>query len=873
MGMNFSRYSIRKKLDDINYDDKRAANRLVQTAGTAIVFFAILLAISAFFLVLGAVTGIIENSPDIRDIQPAPSGFASKAYDAKGGEIATLVQSGSNREEASYEEIPEDLINAFVAIEDRRFFEHDGIDIRSISRAVRGVLTGNSQDGGGSTITQQLIKNNVFHGGMETGFALYERKFQEWYIALSLENQPGKEKKEIKKEIITDYLNTINLSNNTLGVKVAAKRYFDKELRDLTLAECTVLASITKNPSRLNPIRHPEDNQERRLRVLENMCDLGMITEKQKKEASKEDVYEEIRKVNERRSVLNTDVYSWFTDELINQCIEAFKEELSMTEAEARDLLYSGGLSIYTTQDPDIQKIVDEEVNDPENYDTAKYSYKWRLSLQHPDGTETHYSERDADRYFEEQDGGYNRLFKTKEACEEKIEEYRKKVIGEGDTVIGETLDFTLEPQVSVVVIDQRTGEVKAVCGGRGEKLYSLTTNRATGTLRQPGSTFKVLTAFAPAIEQNGATLGTVYYDSHYQIGEKEFRNWWSHGQYFGWSNIREGIEFSMNIVAVRCLVETVSPEAGAAFARNMGITSLTDEDVNAALALGGITRGVSTLELTNAFSSIADGGLYKDYKFFTKICDHDGNVLIDRTGTSPKRVMKETTAYLLTDAMRMSTVGHTKWSSDFSVNNTSSRSHLDQMICAGKSGTTTNNRDAWFIGFTPYYTAGIWAGCDDNQSLNDSQTGEYNGGTSFHKDIWKKIMTRIHEGLSDPGQFEKPDDIVEATICRKSGLLATGACSLDVRQGTSGVYTEYFDVDNVPTEYCNIHGEDGSVYINDANLQRGETDDTKVNSAITAAKAAEEAAREEEEETVELTGPGSAPYGPSGHANTENYD
>ena len=862
--MNFSRYSIRKKLDDIRYGDTRAANRLTQSAGTVLVFAGILAAITLASLVLGAVVGIIENSPEITDISPRPSGFASKVYDIRGNETATLVQAGSNREEAAYEEIPEDLIHAFVAIEDQRFFEHDGIDIRSISRAVKGVLTGNSSAGGGSTITQQLIKNNVFHGGMETGFALYERKFQEWYLALSLESQPGKEKEEIKKEIITDYLNTINLSNNTLGVKVAARRYFDKELSDLDLAECTVLASITKNPSRLNPIRHPDANQERRARVLENMVEQGYITASQAKAAGSMDVYDEISRVNEKRTVNNQDVYSYFTDELINQCIEALKENLSITDAEARDLLYSGGLRIYSTQDPDIQKIVDEEVNNPDNYDTAKYSYKWRFSVSHSDGTETHYSEHDSDRYFKEQSSSYDGLFKTREDCEARIDAYRETLLSEGDSVIAETLDFTLEPQVSFVVIDQKTGEVKAVNGGRGEKEYSLTTNRATNTFRQPGSTFKVITAFAPAIDENGATLGTVYYDSFYQVGEKEFRNWWSHGQYFGWSNIREAIEFSMNVVAVRCLLETVSPEAGVAFAKKAGITTLTDEDINAALALGGITKGVSNLELTNAFAAIANGGVHTEYRFFTKILDHEGNVLVDNTGEKESRILKETTAFLLTDAMRASTVGHSKWSGDFSVNNTSSRSHLENMICAGKSGTTTNNRDAWFVGFTPYYTAGIWAGCDDNQSLSDSQTGEYNGGTSFHKDIWNRIMTRIHEGLENPGSFEKPDDIVEARICRKSGLLATEACEKDQRSGSGPCYTEYFDFGNSPSEYCNMHDEEGKVYISENDAMRGETDDTRMNAQIEAQilKAEEEARalallEEEKEEEITLNGPG----------------
>lgn len=847
--MNFSRDSIRNRLDDIKYGDTRAANRLWYLIKSALAAAVLLCAVTAVSLGMGAVTGIIENSPEVKELTFSPVGYASKTYDAAGNLTATLVQAGSNREEAKYEDFPENLINAVVAIEDQRFWEHDGIDLRSITRAVRGIITGNSSAGGGSTITQQLIKNNVFNGGMEKGFALYERKFQEWYIALSLENQPGKKKEDMKKEIITDYLNTINLGSNTLGVRVAARRYFGKDVKDLDLAECTVLASITKNPSRLNPLRHPEDNQERRLEVLKKMKEQGYITESQAKAASSTEVYERIQKYNEERTAVSSDVYSYFTDQLIAECIKAFREELSLTEKEAKDLLYSGGLTICTTQDPELQKIVDEEVNDPDNYDTAKYSIKWRLSLTKQDGSSVNYNEYDVYRMVRDSDPDFTDLFKSKEAATEAVESFRKSVVSDKDTVIAETLDYTLQPQVSFVLLDQKTREIKAVSGGRGEKEYSLTINRATNTYRQPGSTFKVISSFAPAIEENGATLGTVYYDSKYELAGKEFRNWWRYGQYFGWSSIREGIEFSMNIVAVRCLVETVTPEQGVQYAKRLGITSLTNEDISAATALGGLTKGVTNLELTNAFASIADGGIYSDYKFFTKIYDHEGNLLIDHSDTDGTRVMKESTAFLLTDAMRMSVVPHTKWSSDFTVNNTSTRSGLDGMICAGKSGTTTSNKDVWFVGFTPYYTAGVWAGCDENQPLNDSETGEYNGGTSFHKDIWKKIMDRVHEGMEDPGRFERPDNIVTKAVCRKSGLLAAEACSLDIRNGESAVYYEYFDSENVPMEYCSHHNPDGTVIITESDRERGETDDTRVNAVKAAeAAAAEEAARLEAE-------------------------
>lgn len=826
--MKFTKDSVNDRLEEITYGDVKADNSRMHALKLLLIFILLVASLSGAAFGFGCILGIIDNAPDIDTLSFSPKGYATTTYDTKGNLTATLIQEGSNREEATFDELPEQLIDAFVAIEDQRFWTHNGIDLRSISRAVKGVLTGDSSAGGGSTLTQQLIKNNVFSGGNEKGFELYERKFQEWYIALLLENRPGVDKLETKKQIITDYLNTINLGNNTLGVKVAAERYFGKDVSTLDLAECTVLASITKNPTRLNPLKHPEENQERRLQVLKNMEEQGYITAAEREAASGMEVYDRIKTNNESISAEN-DVYSYFTDALITQCIQVFEDRLGMTEAEARNLLYSGGLKIMTTQDPDIQAVVDEEVNNPDNYDTAKYSFKWRCSIKRADGKLEHYSEKDVENYFKnEKHESWSGLFRTEEAARAYADQYRATVYSEadGDEIIAETFDATLQPQVSVVLMDQHTNEVKAITGGRGEKKYSLTINRATGTYRQPGSAFKVIAAFAPAIEENGATLASTYYDCEYELGDKKFKNWWKAGNYFGYSTIRDGIEFSMNIVAVRCMFETVTPLEGVRFAERLGISSLTEEDLNVATALGGITKGVTNMELTNAYASIADGGLYHEPKLFTVIYNHDGSVLLDLTQDQKTRVMKETTAFLLTDAMKGVIEPHTKWASGYTVNNTSGRCKLDNMVAAGKSGTTTRNVDIWFVGYTPYYTMGIWAGCDDNQSLNDSETGVYNGGTSFHKDIWRKIMNEVHEGLESKTEFDMPDGIVQVDVCRKSGLLPTSACYADYRAGSNAVYTEYFDADNVPVEKCDHHRAGGGIIVPEAD-QGKYTDDS----------------------------------------------
>ncbi len=753
----------------------------------------------------GAMKGIIDNAPDVDPLSFGPSGFATKVYDSQGNLTDTLVMSGSNREAATYEELPKDLINAFVAIEDARFWTHNGIDPKSIARAVVGVLT-HDYAGGGSTLTQQLIKNNVFEGGRETSNgARLERKFQEQYLALRLEKtltaMTGSEE-EAKKRIITDYLNTINLGNNTLGVKVAARRYFNKEVSDLTLSECTVIAGITQNPAHLNPISNPENNADKRKIILQYMVEQGYITRRQQEEALADDVYSRIQNVDLITRETAASPYSYFTDELIEQVMDTLINQLSYSETQAHNLLYSGGLSITTTQDPAIQAIVDEEVNNPENYDTAKYSLEYRLSVTHADGTTEHFSEKNMEAFHRnELHDDFDGLYLSEEEAMADIERYKAYCLTETDTVLAERAQTTLQPQTSFVLMDHTTGEVKAICGGRGEKTASLTLNRATNTPRQPGSTFKVISAFAPALDACGATLGTVYYDTPYTIRNKTFRNWYGES-YLGYSSIRDGIIYSMNIVAIRCMMETGSPQLGVEYGQNMGLTTLSNSDINPATALGGLNLGVTNLDLTSSFAAIANGGNYIKPQFFTKILDHNGKVLF-QNDTRKRRVLKDSTAFLLTDAMAASMQSNRKFSRPgVNVNSTSTSAALPNMSCAGKSGTTTAYNDIWFVGYTPYYTAGVWGGCDNNQKLRGGSS--YNGGTSFHKTIWRNIMTRVHENLPDPG-FAVPESIETSVICRKSGKLAVGGvCDRDPRGNAT--YTEYFAKGTVPTEVCDKH-------------------------------------------------------------------
>lgn len=802
------------------------------------------------FLGLGMVKGILDSTPPLESFHFGATAFATHIKDKNGEVIDTLVQAGSNREavtilEANLNElteekradiddyIPEILVNAFVAIEDERFWEHDGIDLKSIGRAIMGVINSDSSKGGGSTITQQLIKNKIFIDSTSTekGFEKYVRKIQEQYIALQYESNNGmtdqkllgaatsdsddkeeiqREKLKIKQQIIVDYLNLINLGANTLGVKVAAKRYFGKKLKDLTISEAAVIASITKNPTKNNPITHPDNNKKRQQQVLKNMFNQHYITEEEYKEAINDDVYSRIQ--NNEVKVENTNkVYTYFTESVIDQLMDDLQKRLGYTETLARNLLYSGGLEVMTTMDPTIQAVVDAEINNDSNYKVKKYAIDYRLSIRHSDDTQTHYSQVDVQNYHINtlKNKKYDGLFATKEVADQYINSFKDSVLKDGDSIAGETLNYHLEPQCSFVMINQNTGEVVALSGGRGEKTVSRSLNRATNSRRQPGSTFKVISSFAPALELYNKTLATTYYDSEYVYKNKTFKNWYSKG-YLGFQNIRAGIVYSLNIIAVRCLMETVTPEVGIKFAKSLGISSLDDvNDAAPALALGGLTYGVTNMELTNAFATIANGGTYQAPKLYTKVYNHDGKLILDNTTQTTTKVLSKENAYLLTSAMADSMVGGKAFSSSYmNVTPTSTRAKFKGQDLAGKSGTTTNNNDVWFVGYSPYYTAGIWGGCDENQSLYDSKAKINNGGTSFHKDIWKKIMQTVHSSLKT-AEFEKPASLVTRKVCRKSGLIANVGCSLDLRGDCT--YSEYFMDGTQPRKKCDMHNADGT--------------------------------------------------------------
>lgn len=685
------------------------------------------------------------------------------------------------------------------------FYEHNGIDVRGILRAFVKNLSSGDLSEGASTITQQLLKNNVFTNWTQesTWLERFTRKIQEQYLAVEIEKKINN-----KNVILENYLNTINLGAGTYGVQAAARKYFNKDVWDLNLSECTTLAGITQNPTQYNPIEHPEANAKRRKEVLDHMIDQGYITQEQYDQVINDDIYSEIQAAQVLNEETDNTVYSYFEDELIDQVINDLMNIKGYTRTQAQNLVYSGGLSIYTTQDASIQKILDEEYADPSNYpDYVQYALDYALTVQNPDGEEVNYSKEMLRLYFQNEDPEFDLLFDSQEEGQSYVDRYKEHVLADGSTVVSERVSFAPQPQSSMSIIDQHTGYVKAIIGGRGEKTASLTLNRATDTTRQPGSTFKILSTYAPALNEKGMTLATTFEDEPYNYPDGSPVNNASKS-YGGTTTIRRAIQNSINVVAVKCL-EEVTPELGLQYLDNFGFTTLAHgteadkdadgtiwTDANLPMALGGLTHGVTNVELCAAYAAIANNGNYIEPIYYTKILDHNGNVLIEKNSAG-RSVIKESTAWLLTSAME-----------DVVNQGTGTACQLDDMTVAGKTGTTDAYNDLWFVGYTPYYTCAVWSGFDNNEKLPED-------ARDFHKNLWKKVMTRIHEGLPDK-EFDMPASVEKISICEETGLLPRAGCP---------VITEYFDIGDVPTDYCDQH-----FYESDDTMEEYTTDEGTFN-------------------------------------------
>lgn len=739
-------------------------------------------------LLLGAFVGIIDDAPEMSMDSLTMDKLSSHVYDQDGNELLQL-KTETNRTLVEAEQMSPYLLQAVVATEDARFYDHNGIDIEGIVRA--GFITLKGGNEGGSTITQQVIKNLVL-----TSEKTMTRKIQEWYLALNLEHElTEKYGKEATKELILEtYLNYVNFGNSTYGVEAASQRYFNKNASDLTISEAAVLAAIINAPTRYDPIRNTDGiSRERQVLVLDRLKDQGYITEEQYNEALADDVYERIASYNEQYKEENKDtVYSYFVDAALAQVKNDLMEN-GYTASEASNLIYYGGVNIYITQDAAIQKILDKAYADKDNFQWETwYQVTYYLTI---------FDEKDPDDNSLATNLYFVGLYKDQDAIDKAIAEYKKKHLPKGAEEgihYVERADISIEPQASSVIMDQHTGQVLAIAGGRGEKTTSHALNRATDTPRQPGSTFKVIASFSAAIDSGGKNPATVYDDTPFTYGDWTPRNWWGNS-HKGLCTLREACANSQNIIAAKCMID-VGVENNFEYVKKYGFTTLREEpdengntDVVPALCLG--SGSVTNLELTAAYAAIANKGQYIEPQFYTKVVDSDGNIILEKKPETHE-VIKETTSWILTDMMQdvvTGANGGTGTGANFNYN----------MGIAGKTGTTSDMNDLWFVGYTPYYTMSVWFGYDYN-AYNNVDKEVFGLAEGVHNRLFATVMGKVHEDLEPKGFGDAPEGILGGYICSESGQFATDLCRTDPR-GSCSRY-EYYTEDSKPDGPCETH-------------------------------------------------------------------
>lgn len=689
---------------------------------------------------LGIITGWISTSKLLTDEDLAiTSGLTTFIYDFRGNIVQTLTGSDNiNREVVSSKEIPDILSYAIVAIEDERFYQHFGFDFIRIGGSVLKLIQNKGDIAqGGSTITQQVYKNVT--GRFEQTF---ERKIQEVYNAIILEM------KYDKKQIITMYANLVNMGNGCYGFQSASKMYFGKTLDQINLAEAAVLAAIPNAPSRYNPYGDEEAYRKlmyRKEDVLDKMLELGRIDQKEYDDAMAYEI-----KIEEKIEYASSSVTTYFIDFVISEAIDLLSNQNSISKLQAERIVYNNGLHIYTTLDQDIQDCIDQVFLDSVHFDEYK-----------EDGT----------------------------------------VINMNATRYGE------KPQAAMVIIDQYTGAVVGLYGGNGEKTGSRTFNRATSLMRQPGSTFKPLAVYAPALDLKLITAATIVDDAPCYLDPKNpdliYPTNYDSEAYQGLTSIRHAIKASVNVVAAKVWVEYLGRNNSVEYLNAVGIDrgEYIYDDSTVSASIGGLSVGVSPLEMASAFSTFPNKGIHMDAHVITKIANNSKETIF-RWGNDYTVAYSEQSAAIMTNIMEEvnKPATTTYWVNGTATGNINMK---NGMAIAGKTGTTSDFLDKWFCGFTPYYTAAVWYGYDNNQAPVSLVRDEYN--RAMH--IWNDVMNLVHENL-EPKQFVMPSaGIVKRDVCIYSGKLESEYCKSDPR-GTKTVVSEYFIEGTEPTQTCDVHQE-----------------------------------------------------------------
>lgn len=711
-----------------NKKNKETNNRKRKMNPKFKLFLKILLIIFLLLCVVGAgiiaamFFGLFGDEFEITKDELTSGSSNTIVVDSQGKEIASLNLK-EQRKTISLSEMPKYLPKAYIAIEDKRFYSHSGVDIQRTAGAILGVVTGNSSYGG-SSITQQLVKN-ITNDKERSGLAGVTRKLKEWVKAVQIERMISKD------QILELYLNIIYVGGPELhGVELGSIYYFNKSAKDLDLAECAFLAGINNMPNAYNPYNEDADQEKvakliknRTLTVLSEMKNQGLIENDEEYNTAVAKVEEGLK--FQKGNTGGEYQYSYHTKEAIEQVLQQVMEEKGVSYEFAKNYVYGSGLTIYSTQDSTIQARVEEE------FAKTKYQISGR-----------------------------------------EIDDKTGKLKNE-------------HTQAAIVIIDNATTQVVALGGELGNNLAT-GLNRATASPRQTGSSMKPIADIAPGLQEKIITAATVYDDKSTLFGTDYKPNDWT-TKYQGLMNIRQCIKVSQNIPMVKIMME-LTPKKSIEYLKKMGITTLTEEDNNPALAIGGLSKGITTLEMAGAYAMIANDGVYTTPTFYTKVVDSEGNTVLTPKQEKTK-VISEQNAYLTRSiTMEPTTSG-----------GTATFCKITGIDTCAKTGSTDKYKDRWLCGMTPYYTAACWWGFDTPETLT------YKNGTVYSVDgrnpagqLWASIMKDIHKDLPNK-TFNKPTSgLTQTKVCRVTGCLATDSCT--------DTYTETFTTDNLPSK-CEGHG------------------------------------------------------------------
>ena len=781
--MNYSQSNNKKRMRRHRSPGKKLKNKLAYIIFRVMVSAVLIAAFAVTGAGIGAYLSMIQGAPPLSalSVDLLEGSSDTFIFDRHGNEIARL-DGGTNRIFAAWEDISPYLKDAFVAIEDERFFEHNGVSAPDLVRAVyRTLMHGDTQ--GASTITQQVVKMDL--GLMRNTI---ETKLQEQYLAIQYEAYLIEllgSQDAAKERILHRYLNMVPLGHGQYGVEAAAWRYFNKPASEVTLSEAVVIAAITSNPTQRSPIRFPDWNRYRAVHTLDNMLRLGMITEAQHREAYNDDVYARIQAVSAQYFADET-IWPNFVDAIIVQVRQDLMELLDITFHEAQTMLFHAGLEIHTTMDPVAQRILDDAFLNEELFPTNPQDFEYYLtfdiSVRNQLTNQVRHLHTNSDVWGRRVTGRY--MF------DEFVQWAERTLMGFDDAEIARAFHFTPQPQSAMTVIDHSNGHVIAMAGQRGEKQTNRSTNRAIESERQPGSVFKMFAAYAPAFDMGLITAATGFDDTPFIITDNQGTRVWPenwHRSFRGFNHVRRSIEQSYNVIAVK-VIDAVGPRNAYNYLLNFGFTTIGESEMdNLSLALGGLTTGVTNIELTAAQGAIANGGILHQPILYTRVYDRNGEILIDNTNLEPTQVLNRNSAYLLIDTMRGVLTGR--------GTGPTAAFHTIAMDATGKTGTTQQGRDLYFTGSTPHLSASVWIGHDQPKPLTTNVTG---GGNRPDTRIWRYVMEQIHIELDLPHRtFERPTGFTNHTVCATSGYLPGPNCP------TRG---ELFAPGTVPNRPCHIH-------------------------------------------------------------------